>query len=396
MNPTTTDTGFVKDGKVVFPYMRFGETEGPQPTPNPQAPADRIGYAIVGLGRLSVQEIIPALAQCSHSKLVALVSGTPEKAALVAKEHGVKKENVYSYEQFDKIKDNPEIQAVYIVLPNALHKEYTLRAAAAGKHVLCEKPMAMNPQEAQEMIDACKKANVKLMIAYRMQYEPYTLEVIKRLRKGDDIGKVKALVITNYQNQGHNDQWRFRLAPAGGGSLPDIGIYCFNAARYLTGEEPIEVSNAMLYSTPGDVRFKEVEESAYWTFKFPSGIIAQMSCSYGAHQTKACQIVGEKGRIIMDPAFTYAGINVKIEKSSEFEQSLELSTVEDDQFGTEMDHFALCIKKNKEPRTTGAEGLQDHVIMEAIYKAAREGKSVPLPKHEGLDVFRGTKPEDLE
>lgn len=395
MQATKDDTGYVKsDGTVFFPSM-MEPSEGPKPTPNPDAPHERIGYAVVGLGRLSVQEIIPAIYKSKHSRLVALVSGSPEKAAVVGKQYGIAQENIYSYARYDEIKNNPNIQAVFIVLPNALHKEYVLRSAAAGKHILCEKPMAITVQDCKEMIDACEKAKVKLMIAYRMQYEPHQLEVIRRIRAGE-IGKVKSIVAQNYQNSNSSiDAWRLRKAPAGGGSLPDIGIYCFNAARYFTGEEPTEVL-ALSHSTPGDKRFDEVEEAVYWTMRFPSGCIAQLSCSYGAHENKSVCITGEKARIVMDPCFPYHGVSVKMYKVNEkgVEEEITIDCGDVDQFAGEMDHFAVCIKKDIKPRTPGEEGMQDHVIMEAIYRSAAEGRPVPLPAHKGIDVFRGPQPKD--
>jgi predicted dehydrogenase len=218
-----------------------------------QAPSGkRLGYAIVGIGKLSSEELIGAFKVCRLSKLVALVSGDSAKAKHIAEENGISAQNIYNYQNFDAIKNNPNIDVVYIVLPNNMHAEYTVRAAESGKHVLCEKPMANSAQECQSMIDACQKANRKLMIAYRCQYEPYNRSLINLVRS-QELGKVKIINADNSQNIGDPNQWRLKKAMAGGGPLPDVGIYCLSAYRYLTGEEPIEVFGTN-YTTPGDPR----------------------------------------------------------------------------------------------------------------------------------------------
>ena len=228
--PTPLDTGRVEGGKVMFPNWR-GEADAPTaPPPAPLSPDQRIGYAIVGLGRLSLEEILPAFGESMRAKPVALVSGTPEKAKAVAAQYGISPGAVYDYANFDRIAENPAIQAVYVVLPNSMHHEFTIRAAKAGKHVLCEKPMAVSSKEAREMTEACRAANVKLMIAYRIQYEPTNREVIRLIRSGE-FGPVKFLDAINTQQQGSPDQWRMKKAMAGGGALPDIGLYCRSTSR---------------------------------------------------------------------------------------------------------------------------------------------------------------------
>ncbi|WP_247887274.1 Gfo/Idh/MocA family oxidoreductase [Azospirillum sp. SYSU D00513] len=257
--PSPVDTGSVQGGRVAFPNWR-GEADRPSaPPPAPLPPSERVGFAIVGLGRLSLEELLPAFGECKRARPVALVSGSPEKAALVAAQHGIKPSSVYSYADFDRIAENPEVQAVYVVLPNGLHREYVLRAAKAGKHVMCEKPMANNSAEAREMTVACDAAGVKLMIAYRCQYEPNNREVIRLVRSGA-MGAPRFIEATNTQTMGTGDQWRFRKALAGGGALPDIGLYCLNTARAILGEEPVEVF-ARVFNPEGDPRYSEVEEA---------------------------------------------------------------------------------------------------------------------------------------
>src|SRR5579871_3205339 len=245
----------------------------------PDAPGKKTGWAIVGLGYLAIYQILPAFAKCEKSRVVALVSGHPDKANKLALRYGVNPKNIYNYQNYDSIRDNPEVDVIYIVLPNGMHAEYTVRGLQAGKHVLSEKPMARNPAECQQMIDAGKKANRKLMVAYRCRYEPYNREAIRMAQSGE-LGKTKVIVSEHGFNIGDPTQWRLNRELAGGGSLMDIGIYALNAARYLTGEEPTEVF-ATSYSTPDDPRFKEVEETISFDLKFDSGLLASCLSSYG-------------------------------------------------------------------------------------------------------------------
>ena len=363
------------------------------PVPSPMDPDKRVRYAIVGLGTLSLNQILPAFSECKYSKPVALVSGNAEKADKVAKQYGISTKNIYNYQDFDQVKNNPEIDAVYIVLPNGMHEEYTIRAAQAGKHVLCEKPMANNSKEAQRMIDACKKANKKLMIAYRIQYEPNHRKA-KDWVRSKQYGTVKLIETVNTQNTGDPTQWRLKKALAGGGALPDIGLYCLNTARYLLGEEPESVL-ASIYSTPGDERFKEVEESVLFQLRFPSGALVNASTSYGVHESRRYRCHGDKGGWFgLDPAFSYTGLQMEVSQAvDKAEWKQHPSFGQKDQFALEIDHMSLCILGNKDPYTPGEEGLQDHKIMEAIYQSAAEGKTVKLEKITRLDAFRGTPPK---
>lgn len=375
-----------------LPPMHAPTEQNREGKSQPLPPDQRIGFAIVGLGRLSIEELLPALMTTKMARLTAVVSGDQEKARRIAKQYGVPASGIYSYESFDKIKDNKDVQVVYIVLPNSMHKEYTIRAARAGKHVLCEKPMAMNANECEEMIAACKKANVKLMIAYRQQYEPNNRWVQKLVRE-KTFGKPKLFEASNSQmadgQKGGKQQWRHIKALAGGGALPDIGLYCLNAARFLTGEEPYEVT-ALDYSTPNDPRFKEIEETIAWMMRFPSGLVGICSSSYGCHETKRYRFTAETGWFGMEPAFAYRGLKTEVSwaLSGKMEHHDTPTLPEQNQFALEIEHMADCVRSHKAPRTPGEEGWQDHRIMDAIYESVRTKKPVQLERIEALDKFR--------
>ena len=385
------DTGRVQDGRVEFPAWT-APTERPSGgPPNPMPMNERVGVAVVGLGRLALEEILPAFGEAKKSRLVALVSGTPHKAAQVAAQYGIRPEAVYDYAGFDRIRDNPAIQVVYIVLPNSMHKEYTIRAAQAGKDVLCEKPMAMSSADGQAMIDACRKAQRKLMIAYRCQYEPYNREVLRLVREAT-FGPIRFIDAVNVQNQGDGAQWRFKRALAGGGSLPDVGLYCLNAARFLTGEEPVEVI-ARSFSPPGDPRYAEVEETVNFMLRFPSGVVANCATSYGMHESRLLRVHTPGGAISLDGAFAYHDKQLRIAHRDGRAESVDERRIPmQNQFALEMDHMADCVLTDREPHTPGEEGVQDHRVMEAIYRSASSGQPVALPRVEGLDTTRGPAP----
>jgi predicted dehydrogenase len=357
-------------------------------------PAKRIGFAIVGLGDLALNQILPAFGKSKYARPVALVSGHADKAQKVAAQYGIAEKNIYSYQNYDQIKNNPEIDAVYIVLPNSMHEEFTVRAAKAGKHVLCEKPMATSSAEARRMIKACKDAGKKLMIAYRIQYEPHN-RLAMQWARDKHFGRVKIIELSNTQNAGDPSQWRLKKALAGGGSLPDIGLYCLNTARFILGEEP-EMVMASTYSTPGDARFAEVEESVLWQMHFPGGAMVNATTSYGVHKARRYRCYADNGGWFgLDPAFDYQRLQMEASQAQgklEVKQSPDMG--EKDQFTLELDHMAQCIFENKMPYTPGEEGLQDHIIMEAIYESARTGKPVKLDKVEKIDAFRGSPPKE--
>lgn len=388
--PSSVDIGRVEDSKVKFdPWRSPADTPSSQPAA-PLPPEQRVGFAVVGLGRLSLEQILPAFAESRKAKAVALVSGTPDKLDVVAAQYGIEKEACYSYHNFDAIKDNPEIKAVYIVLPNGMHREYTERAAAAGKHVLCEKPMSINSAEARKMIDACEAASVKLMIAYRIQYEGYNVRLAELVRE-KTFGRLVGMSSINVQTVAEDGekQWRHKKAMAGGGSLPDIGLYLLNTARFMTGEEPVEIM-ATTYSPPDDPRYKEVEETVSFTLRFPSNVIANCFTSYGARDDKHQRLNFATAVADMPNAYLYQGqkltvINRQKDATSEAQLTLQVAN----QFAAVIDHMATCVIEDRIPRTPGQEGMQDHVLMEAIYEAAETGMPVKLQPVERLDAFRG-------
>jgi predicted dehydrogenase len=363
--------------KISFPPLE-AKSEKPEKTEPPGDPwNERVGVAIVGVGRISVNEMLPAFAQSKHARPVALVSGDRAKALKVAHQYNIPESAVLDYKDYDKLASMPEVQAVYIALPNSMHAEYTVRAARAGKHVLCEKPMANSVAECKQMIEACRKAGRKLMIAYRSQYEANDLALLKMIQD-KKLGPLKEFISVNSQHMADPQHWRLKRALAGGGALPDVGLYCINAARFLSGEEPVEVSGNV-YSTPGDPRFKEVEESCQFMLRFPSGFVATCSTGYASHKSQMFRLNGGSAWAELNPAYAYQGIRLKVSRQVEgSEQVSEVQVEQKNQFAAELDHFARCIQQDKEVHTPGEEGLQDQRIMEAIYESARTQRPVKL------------------
>lgn len=375
--PSHVDTGSVKDGRVVFPPWRGPADPQDGPTPAPQPPAKRTGFAIVGLGRLSINEILPAFAECSHARIAALVSGSREKLAAVGAQYGVVEGSLYTYDRFDEIADNPDVDVIYIVLPNGMHREYVIRAARAGKHVLCEKPMATSAADAQAMVDACNNAGVTLMIAYRIHFQPHNVEARRFVADGT-YGRLVGITANNVQTVNENgpQQWRHDGDLAGGGSLPDIGLYCLNTAIYLAGEGPVEVS-ADIYSPPGDPKYAEVEETVSFRLKFPSGIIANCFTSYGARDDKYQRLNFTAASVDMPNAYSYRGQELWVSSKVEgTDQKARIAIAPANQFAAEIDHMAQCVQSGRAPDTPGEMGVRDHVVMEAIYRSAREGKPI--------------------
>lgn len=345
-----------------------------QPAP---AEGKKIGYALVGLGNLTIRQILPALKDAKYSKAVALVSGDPAKAKKLANEYGIDdSKGIYNYENYDKIADNADVDVIYICLPNGMHAEYTVRGAQAGKHILCEKPMANTVSECRQMIDACNAANKKLMIGYRLRYEPINNAAIQMMR--DKVMGQPRLITAEagfYLNASdpNNLPWRLNKKLAGGGALLDIGIYALNATRYLTGEEPVEV-NAISYTPPNDPRFKEVEDAITWQLKFPSGILANCATSYSAGQNRF-RVVGRDGFIESEPFLSYSNLQLHKVVRGQAER-IDLPQV--NHFTAEFEHMSECVMQDKEPLTPGEEGLKDLKVIEAIYEAIDTRKTVKI------------------
>ena len=342
--------------------------------PARQQARDKVGFAVVGLGKLSLGQILPGFRNCKSAELTALVSGDPQKAAKLAAEQHLPTESTYTYANFGRMVADPRIEVVYIVLPNFLHAEYTIRALNAGKHVLCEKPMATTVADAEAMIAAAKTANRKLMIAYRCHYEPLNLAAMRRLRSGS-LGKPR-LVITNMGRQSDlaepSDAWRLDMAKSGGGALTDMGIYGINASRYLLAEEPIEV-RAWAQTNRNDPRFRTTEDLISWQFRFPSGALSSGSTSFSYAGTMDWEVLAENGKMTASPGAFYSGNRLTVSGVPDE----QLNIVEIDQFAREMDWMADVVRGRAPMVSPGEEGLQDMRLMNAILTSvANGGKTV--------------------
>ncbi len=330
-----------------------------------QAGNRKIGYAVIGIGRIADHFLRGSLLT-TNSTITGLVSGHRDKADKFAAQYNVPQNSIYNYENFDEIVKNPAVDAVYVALPNSMHAEYTIRAAKAGKQVLCEKPMSTNVAEAESMIAACKAANVKLMIAYRCHYEATNLRAINLIRSGS-LGQVNAIQSAFGFNIAKGE-WRLDKKLAGGGPLFDVGIYSLNACRYLTGEEPTDIS-AYASTIDHDGRFTTVEENVAWSMKFPSGIVASCATTYGANMDGYFRVYGSKGWLQVDQAFVYEGLHLRGHVSGN--QIDELNPARDpSQFQAEAEHFSNCVLNNQQPQSPGEEGLRDMQYITKIYKSA--------------------------
>jgi predicted dehydrogenase len=330
----------------------------------------KIRYAVVGLGHIAQVAVLPAFAHAKkNAELIALVSDDSEKLRKLGRKYGA--EYKVGYDGYDELLNSGAVDAVYIALPNHLHREYTVRAAQAGVHVLCEKPLAVTEKECEEMIRACRKNRVKLMTAYRLHFDKANLSAIEMVRSGK-IGEPRIFnaVFTMQVVEGNI---RVRQE-TGGGTLYDIGIYCINAARYLFQDEPIEVMAAT--ANNGEARFAEVEEMTSATLRFPGDRLASFTCSFGASDVSTYQIVGTEGDLRMNPAYEYAGelkytLTVK-------GRARERKFAKSDQFAPQLIYFADCIINDQEPEPSGREGLIDVQIIRALYRAAQTKRPVRL------------------
>ena len=332
-------------------------------------PGRKIGFALCGLGNLSTHQLGPALQKTQFCQLTGIVTGHSYKAEQWKAQYGIPAKNVYDYDNMEDMANNPDIDVVYVVTPNGLHAEHTIKAARAGKHVLCEKPMEVSVEKCQQMIDECQKAGKKLAIGYRLHFEPNNLECV-RLARDKVFGDLKLIEAGFGGRMGNPNAWRFNKKLAGGGCLMDMGIYALQATRYLSGEEPVEVSGITTVTDPE--RFKEIEESIVWELKFPSGLIANCASTYNFFGMQRFTAYGGDGWFELNPAFNYRGIR----GSRSDGQAIEFPQI--DQFAAEMDDFAQCILENRPTRVPGEEGLRDVKIMMAIYEAARSGRTVSL------------------
>ncbi|HEY9005985.1 MAG TPA: Gfo/Idh/MocA family oxidoreductase [Ohtaekwangia sp.] len=332
-----------------------------------QEPSKQLGVALVGLGQYSTEQLAPALQETKWCKLAGIVTGTPEKAEKWKSKYNLADKNIYNYQNFDSIKNNPDIDIVYVVLPNAMHAEYVTRAAKAGKHVICEKPMAVSVKECEEMIKACKDANRLLSIGYRLHFDPYNLTMAE-LGTKKTYGEIK-LITARHGMDIEPNVWRLNKKMAGGGPLMDVGIYCVQGVIYTMGKTPIAVTAAEGPKTDMK-RFSEVEQSLTWQFEFHGGAIASCETSY-AEEMNFLRADAERGWFQLEPAFAYKGL-----KGETSTGKLDLPHV--NQQALQMDDFANCVLQNKKSKVPGEMGLRDVKILMAIYEAARTGKRVEL------------------
>jgi predicted dehydrogenase len=338
----------------------------------PTLPKDQqLGFAVVGLGKLAQGEIIPGLRQARGAKLVAVVSGHPDKAKRIAEAEGLPADAIYNYDDYDRIAKDPRIHIVYIVLPNSMHAEYTIRALKAGKHVLCEKPMATTVADCEAMIAAAKTADRKLMIAYRCHYEPKNLAAMRKVRSGA-LGKPR-LFVTDMGRQADvsdpSDAWRVDKTMAGSGAIGDMGIYGISAARYMLNEEPIEV-RAWANTNPNDPRFKTVDDLIAWQFRFPSGAICNGSTSFDYNATMSFELWGEKARLRADPGAFYGGNKFAMVDGGRF-TDIDVPAIQ--QFAREMDWMADVVRGKAPMVSPGEEGMQDIRLILAILESAHKG-----------------------
>ncbi len=326
--------------------------------------------AIMGLGSYGTR-VAEAMKSCKRAKLTGVISGTPSKITDWQSKYGIPEKNCYNYENFDAVKDNPDIDAIYVITPNALHKDQVIRTAKAGKHAICEKPMGISSSECVEMIKACRDADVRLLVGYRMHFEPNTVEVI-RMRMEGELGTIKFFQGQSGFRIGNPNQWRLNKELAGGGAMMDIGIYAVNGSRYMVGEEPIWVTAQETKTDP--VKFPEgVDETIQFQFGFPSGAVASCLSTYSMNGLDRFFLNGTEGFAEMQPSTGYGPIKGRTHKGPLTEPIVTHQTLQ-------MDEMAAMIFDGKEPivSVNGEEGLKDLVIMEGIYEAAKTGKRVNL------------------
>lgn len=354
---------------IAFPFLSNAATAC-KSSQNKAYDGPVLRVAIMGLGSYGTR-VAEAMRDCTMAKLTGVISGTPSKIADWQGKYNIPEKNCYNYENFDNIKNNPDIDAVYVITPNGLHHDEVIRVAKAGKHVICEKPMALNAKQGQEMIDACKNANVKLLVGYRMHFEPHTLEII-RLRKAGEFGKILFFQGLSGFTIGDPAQWRLNKQLAGGGSLMDIGIYSINGSRYMIGENPVWVTAE---ETKNDaVKFKEgVDETIQFQLGFPGGAVASCLSTYSMNNLDRFFLNGTRGFAELSPATGYGPIKGRTNKGELNQPVVTHQTVQ-------MDEMAGIILRGKQPvvPVDGEEALKDLKIIDAIYESVKTGKKIAL------------------
>ncbi|MEZ4824764.1 MAG: Gfo/Idh/MocA family oxidoreductase [Bacteroidia bacterium] len=327
----------------------------------------KLGVALVGLGNYSTRMLAPAFSHSDNCYLAGIVTGTPDKAAAWKKQYGIPEKNIYNYENFDQIADNPDIDIVYVVLPNFLHAEYTIRAARAGKHVICEKPMALNVRECATMIEACDKAGKLLSVGYRLHFEPHHQEVM-RLGKSKPYGPINLVEASLGYHLSDPALWRLDKKKGGGGAIMDLGVYAIQGARYATGQEPVSITAQGILRDQS--RFKDIFETIFWQMNFPGGEIANCSTTYSSYVDRL-YVSCYSGYIELKPSF--GGLGTKGETGDG-----PMTFPEVNQQAAQMDDFARCIRENQRSSVSGEEGLRDLRVIEAVLRAAETGKKVKV------------------
>jgi len=339
---------------VSFPFVSYGRSLSKQ---------GKLGIALVGLGYYSTDLLAPGLQQTENCYLAGIVTGTPEKEKIWAEKYDIPKKNIYNYQNFDEIADNKDIDIIYVVLPNSMHKEYVIRAAKAGKQVICEKPMALNATECREMIDACKNAGVSLSIGYRLRYEPYTQQIEKFARE-QTYGKIRFVNAADGFYMGRpTNHWKIKAA-YGGGAMMDMGVYALQAARYSTGLEPTAVSAQQFNLDPEHI--SEVDETTTFQLEFPNNTFANCMTTF-AGSVNYLRINAQKGEYGLEPFQAYNGLHGKLPGGKTFDFT------EKHQQAHQMDEMCRAIIDGRPSLTPGEEGLRDMVIVDAIKESIRKG-----------------------
>ena len=331
----------------------------------------KLNIALCGLGRYA-NILAKGLQETSYCRLAGIITGTPEKAQSWKKKYAIPEGNIYDYQNFDDIKNNKDIDLVYVVLPNGMHKEYTIRAAKAGKHVIVEKPMALNAKDCEEMIDVCKKAGVQLAVGYRLHYEPHHIE-ISRLGQEKVFGPVRLIESSlGFNMEGMDpDDWHFNKPLSGGGPLMNLGIYAIQSSRYVLGEEPISVTAQFGPKLMGDLS-KEVEESVTWQLNFPSGAVCTSTTTSNCYIDRF-YASASKGYFELSPAISYGPF-----KGRTSEKEFDFPTI--NQQAAQMDGISKLILEDTQlpSHIRGEEGLKDMRVIDAVYNAAATGKRVTM------------------
>ncbi len=340
----------------------------PQHLFNPKKEDKPLGIALVGLGNYATNQLAPALLQTKNCRLAGIVTGSPDKAKNWKEKYNIPEKNIYDYQSFDRIRDNPDIDIVYVVLPNSMHAEYTIRAAQAGKHVICEKPMALNVQECEKMIAACATAGVQLAIGYRLYYEPHHLEM-RRLGTEKPLGAVKTIESSLGFSMANPESWRLNKAMGGGGAIMDLGVYCIQGARRTVGELPIAVT-AQGYVRDTKV-FKDIYEMMMFQMEFPGGAVSNSTTTYSSYVDRLYATTGYQW-FGLQPSYNATGAT-----GESSEGPIHFQTNEFQQMA-QMDAFVTNIREKTIPEASGLEGMTDLRIIEAIVQSAKKGKRVTI------------------